>query len=166
MKFFVDADRIVNVFPKPGEPTHYLTNKIDTDKIDIDGDIEWMVNRFKVTTQLEPVLTSLYEDAVSIAQYGKRFEKETTELYWQSTIDTYAQNYVNERKDAKSYGEIIVNRNYPIEKLKPGDTIKVRNYPHDLSNLQIEKVNYTNSRATIYLGRYVSFGNKLLEIAK
>ena len=48
MKFYVDADRIINVFEKPTSPTHFLTNQVNIENIDIDNDYESIINKVTV----------------------------------------------------------------------------------------------------------------------
>ena len=69
MKFFIDADRIINVFAKPSEPTHYLVNQVEIESIQIKEDIEGTVNKVTVQTNSVPVLTSTYQDVPSQTLY-------------------------------------------------------------------------------------------------
>lgn len=166
MKFFIDADRIVNVFPKPWSPTHYLTNNKNIENIEIYEDTEWIVNKVNAyNTMVIPYLESHYEDSWSIATYWKKEITLNVNVWWQDAIDVYAQNYVNERKDSKKESKVIVNRNYPIETLKPWDTIKIRNFAYTFDNIQIIKVSYSPTKCTLYLDYYTSYGEQINSVA-
>lgn len=166
MKFYIDADRIVNVFPKPSTPSHYLTNNKNIESIEIYEDTEWIINKVNVyNTWVLPYLESHYEDSPSIATFGKKEITTNVMIGGQDALDVYAENYVNERKDSKKESKVVVNRNYPIETLKPGDTIKIRNFAYAFDNIQIVKVSYAPSKCTLYLDRYISYGEQINSVA-
>ena len=86
------------------------------------------------------------------------------DIYWQDAIDTYAQEYVNERKDLKRKTEIIVNSTYTIESIKPGDTVKIRNFAYVFDNVQVEKISYSRNKCIVYLDKYISFGKQIISL--
>jgi len=172
---FIDWEWVVWFKDDPTTPTHYFTNRKDVEKIDIEEDLEWVINSISVTWEYtvcswSPSICNKqyvwwsYDDTVSISLYGKRVWK-TQKIYTNSSqyCDDYAENYVNKRGDPKKEAQIVINRQYNLESLKPWDTIKVRNFEYDFNNVRIEKINYTPDRATLYLDEYVSFGNLIVE---
>lgn len=166
MKFFIDADRIVNVFPCPPSPTHYLTNQKNVESIEIYEDTEWIINKVNANnTTILPYLVSHYQDNASIAIFGKLEKTIEVPINWQDAMDQYALGYVNERKDSKKESKVIVNRSYPIELLKPWDTIKIRNFAYSFENIQIIKVSYTPTKCTLYLDKYTSYWEQINSVA-
>jgi len=159
-KWFVDGNGTVFFFQKPTTPTHYFTNRKDVESIEIKEDMQEMVNTvYMVSADL--IQNSSYSDAVSVATYWTKYYTEQTRIYWQTALDLYAQNYVNARKDPKKETTIVVNRQYPIETIKPWDTIKIRNFEYAFDNIEIIKIQYTQDKCILYLDRYISFGEQI-----
>lgn len=165
--FYIDWEWVVWYKQKPTTPTHYLTNKKDVQEFIVNEDIESLINSVKAYWKynepvspwiwIETFITSDYEDAASISTYWKKHWKVEIRTGSQTYLDNYAIQYVNNNKTPKSVASIIVNRKYNIESIKPWDTIKIKNFEYNLSNLQIMHINYTPDTATLSLWEYKSF---------
>lgn len=161
MKRYVDWNWTVYFLPKPATATHYLTNQKDLESIEIEEDMTEMVNSVYF---IWPSSSASYSDAVSVATYWTKYYTEEVKVDWNPAIDNYAQQYVNDRKDPKKETTLTVNRQYPIETIKPWDTVKVRNFEYPFDNIQIEKIQYTQDKITIYLDRYISFWEQIKKL--
>lgn len=177
MYFFIDGNWTFTFKAKDTTPTHYITNRVDLEDIDIQEDMEWVVNRCDVTGKYRYCETVwedtvcwdkyvfwTYTDATSASLYG--IKREQVEIYatTQEIVDNYAESYVNERKDPRKQTTLVVNRKYNIESIKPWDTVKVRNFEYAFDNIQIEKIQYTQDKITIYLDRYISFWEQIKKL--
>lgn len=159
-KRYIDGWWVVYFNIKPSTITHYLTNQVDVESIDIDEDMQEMVNSIQVYNDTE---NYQYSDIVSVGLYWVKYYKEQKNIYGDA-LELYAQQYVNDRKDPKKETTLIVNRKYNIESIKPWDTVKVRNFDYPFSWIQIEKIQYTQDKIVLYLDRYVSFGEQLKKV--
>ena len=62
-----------------------------------------------------------------------------------------ASSNLSRKKDLKRKIRIIVNDNYNIETIRPGDLATVRNFDYTISALQIQKIEYNADRIKIEL---------------
>lgn len=179
MYWFVDGNWTFTFKAKDTTPTHYLTNRVDLEDIDIQEDMEWVVNKCDVRWEYEHCETFWWEtfcwtrylfwtytDSTSAWLYWIKREQVEIKTNWQSVVDDYAESYVNERKDPRKQTTLVVNRKYNIESIKPWDTVKVRNFEYAFDNIQIEKAQYTQDKVTLYLDRYISFGEQIKKISQ
>jgi len=164
-KRYIDWNGTCYMFTKPVTPTHFLSNQKDVESIDIQEEIQEMVNKVFFWSKYTLSQNTSYSDAPSIALYGSKFLQQEINIYWQTALDNYAIQYVNDRKDPKRQTTLVVNREYPIELLQPWDTVKVRNFEYAFDNIQIEKVQYTQDKVIVYLEQYISFGQQIKALA-
>lgn len=163
--WYVDGKGTVYFFETPTSPTHYFTNKRDVESIEIQEDMQEMVNSVRVQNG-DMTQEVSYQDPISIAQYGEKYQYVQSKIYGTNALNLYAENYVNARKDPKKETTIVINRKYPIETIKPWDTIKLRNFAYPFDNIQIEKIQYTQDKCIVYLDRYISFGLQIKSLVK
>lgn len=156
-KRFVDWNWTAHLFDTPVSPTHELTNQKDVENIDIKEEIQEMVNSVYFWSEFDVTQNTTYEDAASVALYWKKYLQQSINIFWQTALDNYAIQYVNDRKDPKKQSTLIVNRKYPIETIRPWDTVKIRNFEYTFNNISIEKIQYTQDRIILYLDMYLSF---------
>ncbi len=101
-------------------------------------------------------LFKLYTDADSIAEYGQRLERRIdNRVTVTATADAMGGRVIAESKDEAYFMRLeILDNDYDITLLKPGDTVSVGGYGNFIDNilLQITRVKYTPSMAIVNLG--------------
>jgi len=164
-KRYIDWNGTCYMFTKPLTPTHFLSNQKDVESIDIQQEIQEMTNKVFFWSRYDVTQNTSYQDNASITLYGSKFLQQQVDIFWQTALDNYAIQYVNDRKDPKLQTTLVVNRDYPIETIKPWDTVKVRNFEYAFENIQIEKIQYTQDKVIVYLDQYISFWQQLKALA-
>jgi len=164
-RWYIDWSGTAYLFDKPTTPTHFLTNKVDVENITINETIQDMVNSVYFRSQYNPSQNTSYTDTASVALYGQKYARWPVPISWQTALDNYAIQFVNDNKDPRKESRIIVNIKYPLEILNPWDTVKVKNFEYSFDNIQIEKVQYSQDRCTLYLDKYNSFGKQIKSLA-
>jgi len=170
-KLFIDWTWLITFKAFSTTPDHYITNKKELESVNIKEDLEWIVNSVLVRGQYRDTLwwsvyytaeiNWVYEDATSIATYGRRYEDVIINNSSQDFVDDYAENYINDRKEPKKETTLAINRKYNLESLKPWDTIKIMNFEYLFNNVKIIKINYTPDNVVLYLDVYTSFGEEI-----
>jgi len=158
--YFIDEDWTVYFKDKPATATHKLTVQKDIQSIIVNETSQDVIN--SVLVEYKTWTTWAIEDSTSITTYWKKQEKVSqTELWdiWSAT--TFANNYLLKNKDKKIQTTIIVNDSYlynwlTIEDIKPWDTITVLNFPIEINNLQVQKINYNSTQISIDLDYFLS----------
>ena len=149
----IGRDGKLYVQPKPLTAVHTFTVGKDIESLRIRKNSEKIVN----DVQLRYNNTTLDgEDLISTADYGKRTAILKDDRV---TILSTAQQKVDQalltNKDPKIQASIVVNSNYDIESIQPGDTCKVRNLKKGSitldDNMLIVGVQYAWDRVTIQL---------------
>lgn len=168
---FIDWEWVARFKQASTTPDHLFMNKKDIEEINIEEDLDAVVNSVYVYwyyrqglwgwERYDIYIYSEYEDATSIATYGKRYEKVEIKTNSQTYIDNYAQQYVEDRKEPKKKTTLTINRKYNLEDIKPWDIIKINNFEYLLSWVKVLKVNYTPDKAILYLDEYISFGEEI-----
>ncbi len=155
--WFINGDWEIYFKPKPTTATHKLKNKKDVEQIIIDEDWENIVNRINVF--VIPLPWKTYEDATSIATYwlSETSENVSDNYAWVSGQDMYWTKFIEEHKDPKRKTSLIVNNQYDIGSINPGESIKVLNFEYDIDNLQIVQFTYTSDKINLNLEAFDSF---------
>lgn len=169
--FAVMPDGVLKFQEKPTSPAHTLTIGKDVHMVNVALDSEEIINsvvyryypRFDSTGPEASAVTRTYEDASSVALYGRRRLALRTNLYRQTTaIDQEIEAIVNTHKDPVTSGSLTVNSEYDFESIRVGETVKVRNYksgaPMLVDGMQIFGYTYTPEKMTLELGRHQNFG--------
>lgn len=110
-------------------------------------------------------------DATSISDYGKR-EKYFNEPDAQNsaTAQQIADQKITDNKDPKLRARLVINSNYDIESIEPGDTCNVLNLHKDSAifgnNMQIISMSYKENKVVLELEEKVSFGDTLEKFVK
>ena len=70
---------------------------------------------------------TIYQNAASVAAYGKRNYYESLGTSSQGQSDLIGNNLIENKGDLFTKTQLVVNAQYPIETILPGDTVKVLN---------------------------------------
>lgn len=166
-QFFVWADGIVRYQPKPSEISHYFTYERDVKALTIPTDFEQVVNAVRVQYGYigwpHSWITQFAENAESIKKYWK---KEITivnqSIHWETSANLYRDQYLLQHSKGKKNISLTVNSLYQIEKIHPGDLIKIRNLGVEVSGLQVSSVSYSYEQAVLKLEYTTSLWKELL----
>lgn len=141
--WYCDENGLFSAKPKPTTPTHTFQFGKHFKSINIERSIEKIRNSLLIWNGLETGIFKIYEDAVSIAKYGRRFELLTDYGIDDATsADKIGNRYIAENKNpsVKLTCEIIDNNidginGYDIESIQPGDTCRFVNFDSGVSNI-------------------------------
>lgn len=81
-----------------------------------------------------------------------------------TTANNFGASYISKKKDAKRKIRIVVNTEYNIETIRPGDLVTVRNFQYEISSLQIQKIEYNSDRITLELEQITSLAQEIARI--
>ena len=147
---------------------NYTEKHIGTLWEDIDK-ISYVENSEKITNEyilewknwtLAPI-----QDLDSITKYWKRTLKESkTDLGDVNTAQIYANSYIEKNKDSSIKLEISLNNKFILEKLNPMDLITILNIDYDISNLQINKIDYTINSAKLYIESFDTLWKEIFNL--
>lgn len=148
-------------------PTHKLTVGKDIDTIHVVKSALNLKNKVVVSWGPTPTDTE-YSDATSITNYGQRMalisDSGVNDL---TTANTKGNAEIARQKNIITKTEIIVNTQYAIETILPGDTIKIENVTDNTSQmvtgvLRVLRTEYNGATCSIHLGDVLdNFGNEL-----
>jgi len=166
-RFFVWADGIIQYKPKPSEISHYFTYERDVKALTIPIDFEQVVNAVRVQYWYigwpHSWITKFAENAESIQKFWR---KEITivnqSLHWEASANLYRDQYLLQNSKGKQNISLTVNSMYQLEKIHPGDLIKIRNLGVEVSGLQVSSVSYSYEQAVLKLEYTTSLWKELL----
>ena len=166
-QFFVWADGIVRYQPKPSEISHYFTYEKDVKALTIPIDFEQVVNAVRVQYWYigwpHSWITKFAENTESIQKFWR---KEITivnqSLHWEASANLYRDQYLLQNSKGKQNISLTVNSLYQIEKIHPGDLIKIRNLGVEVSGLQVSSVSYSYEQSVLKLEYTTSLWKELL----
>lgn len=162
--FYFYIDQFWKVFfkQKSSTPEHFLTIQENVEKIFFEENSENLVNNVVVKYSWGQ---KLYTDPWSETQYWLReqFEDEETNLNDVSTADEFWGNFLEENKNPKTKTKITLNAKFDLESIKPGETIKVRNFSFLIENLQIQKLTYSPDKVILELEEIDSFSKEVFK---
>lgn len=155
-RFFVWADGIIQYKPKPSQISHYFTYERDVKALTIPTDFEQVVNAVRVQYWYigwpHSWITQFAENTESIQKFWR---KEITivnqSLHWEASANLYRDQYLLQNSKGKQNISLTVNSMYQLEKIHPGDLIKIRNLGVEVSGLQVSSVSYSYEQATLKL---------------
>ena len=166
-RFFVWADGIIQYKPKPSQISHYFTYERDVKALTIPTDFEQVVNAVRVQYWYigwpHSWITQFAENAESIQKFWR---KEITivnqSLHWEASANLYRDQYLLQNSKGKQNISLTVNSMYQLEKIHPGDLIKIRNLGVEVSGLQVSSVSYSYEQAVLKLEYTTSLWKELL----
>lgn len=166
-RFFVWSDGIIQYKPKPSEISHYFTYERDVKALTIPIDFEQVVNAVRVQYWYigwpHSWITQFAENAESIQKFWR---KEITivnqSLHWEASANLYRDQYLLQNSKGKQNISLTVNSMYQLEKIHPGDLIKIRNLGVEVSGLQVSSVSYSYEQAVLKLEYTTSLWKELL----
>ena len=125
--WFIDKGGDVFFKEKPATADHTFVIGRGIQSLEIPKNIEEVVNDVTVAYNGG---TQNATDATSIAAYGKRekYIDRTTDTSDSTTALQIATKEVEDNKDEKIEATIILNNQYDIESVRPGQTCKIMNY--------------------------------------
>lgn len=149
----LDKNGVMNLKQKPTSATHTFTIGKDIEKTDVPKEITDMANAVHLRYDGGTVDV---EDATSIARYGrKQIIIENDQAKDAAAATQEANKVLADRKDAKIQSPLIINSNYDIETIQPGDTCKVLNVTGEgqlfSDNMQIFQVTYNLHKVVLKL---------------
>lgn len=155
-RFFVWANGIIQYKPKPSQISHYFTYERDVKALTIPTDFEQVVNAVRVQYWYigwpHSWITQFAENTESIQKFWR---KEITivnqSLHWEASANLYRDQYLLQNSKGKQNISLTVNSMYQLEKIHPGDLIKIRNLGVEVSGLQVSSVSYSYEQATLKL---------------
>lgn len=168
----IDRDGEIYFKTKPSTATHTFTIGKDVEEFTITNDNEKVINNFIWyfdSVHPTPDVEVTDSDATSEAAYGFRegfFESQSGvgAVGGQKFID----KVLGDQKDPVRTGRLVINNEYDIETIRPGDTCKVRNFNGSSTifndNMQVVSVQYGGDRVTLQLDRDISFGKELEQL--
>ena len=155
-KRFVDWEWKLQYFSSGSN--HILHLWYDVEKIEVVDSIEPVVNYLYLERSDSTVQT--YTDATSISSYWRSEKyKSNQELNSSATQDTYWSNYIAENKEATRNITITVNSNYSFEDIKPWDTISIVNTDLTITNLPINKIQYSPDKCVLTIEKVDTLRN-------
>lgn len=152
--WFIDKGGDVIFREKPSSATHTFTFKKDIQSLSLPESIEEAVNRQNTEYSQSGGGVEQSEDATSVSAYGprERFEDTDTDS---PNAQRIGDSFVEANKDPKKNGTLVINSEYDIETINPGDTCKIQNLPFGSTvagdNMKIVSVSYNQETATIEL---------------
>ena len=160
----IDPDGNVYLQEKPATPTHAFTVGKDTETLEVTRNTEKIKNLLTFRDSAAGVTT--FQDATSQSTYGVREEIYTaSETADATAISEFGGAFIGNNKDPKVNARMVINLNYDIESIKPGDTCRVNNFKLGADilgdNMQIVSVSYTPDKATLTLEQDITFGKEL-----
>lgn len=166
-RFFVWSDGIIQYKPKPSEISHYFTYERDVKALTIPIDFEQVVNAVRVQYWYigwpHSWITQFAENTESIQKFWR---KEITivnqSLHWEVSANLYRDQYLLQNSKGKQNISLTVNSMYQLEKIHPGDLIKIRNLGVEVSGLQVSSVSYSYEQAVLKLEYTTSLWKELL----
>lgn len=161
--FTIDGDGVCTFKAAGTDPDHMLVFQKDITSIVTYEDGSEIVNSYVV--EYDGGFTSAIEDATSISTYGKR-EKQVgdSSLKNSATATAYGNALLAKTKDPKYNTEIEVNNSYDLESLKPGQVVTVTNTDYDIVSKVIQKVQYKQTSAVLYLDAYENLSTELKKL--
>lgn len=148
-------------------PTHKLTVGKTIDTIHVVKSALNLKNKVVVSWGPTPTDTE-YTDGTSVTAYGTRMALiSDSGINDIGTANTKGNGEIARRKDIVTKTEIIVNAQYAIETILPGDTIKIENVTDNTSQmvtgvLRVLRTEYNGATCSIHLGDVLdNFGNEL-----
>lgn len=146
--WIIDGEGTFYFREKPSTATHFFTFGKHLELVDLLEDSEDVVNSvvFKYNGGSES-----YSDVPS-GDFLREEIREDNQITNSSTAQNAAQKEVEEGKNPQNTIQMIVNRSYPIESIKPGDTCRIGNLPeHEglTDNMEIVGIKYGLDRATL-----------------
>lgn len=161
--WYIGSDGVLHYHPKTGaigQITHKLTFGEDIDSITVDENVEQMANRFMVKWSGGTVTVN---DATSQTANGIReaYEDKASEITDSTTATTRANSQLAKNKDVRRKVSVVVNDNYDIETMRPGDLVTIRNSDYDITALQINKIEYNTDNIKVELEDINSFTSEL-----
>jgi hypothetical protein len=168
----IDCDGLFWLKAKPLAATHMFTFGKDIDSLTIPKTAEKIVNDVQVRYNGG---SYDYNDPTSESEFGtgspatgKRSEIITATDLDLAGAQQRGQKRVNDEKDAKIAGSIVVNDTYDLESIRVGQTANIRNLRKGNTffpdNLQIVAINYEGFQATVDLGEQgANFGLELAD---
>jgi hypothetical protein len=69
------------MFQNPTSPTHFLTNQVDVESIDIQEEIQEMTNSVFFWSEFTLSQNTTYSDATSIALYGTKYLQQRVPIF-------------------------------------------------------------------------------------
>ncbi len=163
--YYIDENGIVYFRNKPTTPTHIFEFGKHFKSIKVEKSFEKVRNFLLIWNGEQDggagLIYKHYEDAASIAQYGRRFEKLVDySMSLETTADKIGAKFLAENKnpEVKVICEIVDNNEnnfgYDIEKIQPGDTCRFVGFEERLNdlladNMLISKVVYNLDRVEI-----------------
>jgi hypothetical protein len=172
--YSIDRDRKLNFLPKPSSYTHLLTIGKDIVRFNAPKSREKVKN--EIIVERSGGTRTAYSDATSQAKFGTGSPAtgRRTEIITDSTIadvttaDARGNKALGDQKDEKIRATVVVNSNYDIESIKPGDTVKITNFLRAntffSNNMQVVELTYEVDTVTLQLEELaVNFGAELAE---
>ena len=162
--FYIRTDWEFIFRPTPITPTHILTYKKDIERLKVNETADWLANRVFLTWSS---FTWLFNEIPSQWDYGL-FEvvESDSSANSQPTVDLWAENIANERKNPQREISITINNKFDFTQLIPWDTVAITNVNYPITNAKIVKINYKNGRMELGLDRYVGIGKSILSLIK
>ena len=142
---------------------HKFTIWKDVETIDVDESVENVFNKIMLKRSDASTERWPYQDAWSIATYGKRENLITaSDIQDIASADIYWNTYIAKNKDWKKEIVLTINSNYDLESIRPWQFVSVYNTDFNMKQLQIQKINYMSEKVQIYLDQYTTFAQSVL----
>lgn len=158
----IDGNGVLQFHPRTGAAGQ-IHHKVDigkqVDSLQVEENLEKLINRYILTYSAGTVTAN---DTTSQTAYGIReFKEDRTDITDVTTANSTAAAYIAKNKDPKRKISLIINNNYDIETIKPGDLMTVRNVDLDISTLQISKIEYNPDNIKVSLEDFNSLFDEI-----
>ena len=155
--FFIDIDW--KVYFSDTRTNHILTLRKDVEELDITEEWRSIINILILEYDL---WVKTYTNTTSITNFGvkEKYEKKT-DIKDLITADKYWESFLANNSNKINKTLIIVNNDYNYFDIKAWDTIRVRNSPFTIEDLQVKKINYSYETARIELWKTYSFAKEI-----
>lgn len=159
----IDGSGVLQFHPNTGGATpinHYFTIGKDIDSLEVEERSENIVNKYmlKYASSIQPS-----SDATSQTANGLRelYEDKSSSINDVGTATTEADNYIAQNKNVKKRIVMVINSNYDIERVHPGNLVTVRNLEYSISALKVVRTEYSMDKLRVELEESRTFSEQV-----
>lgn len=155
--FFVDIDW--KVYFTSTRENHILTLRKDVEELDITEEWRSIVNSIIVDYDW---WVKTYTNPASITKFWLKQKYESKQdIKNETTADKYWESFLADNSNKINKTWIIVNNNYTYFNIKAWDTIRIRNSPFIIEDIEVKRIIYDYETARIELWKTYSFAKEI-----
>lgn len=164
--WYINEKGVFNLHEFPTTATHTFTAQKDVERIEVTRNIEQIINLSYLNYDGGD---DSENNAISQSSYGLReLYSDDQKINDSITASEFNDKKVNDNKDPRVETRLIINSEYDIESINPGDTCQVLNLPlgSDVltKNMKIVRINYQGEKAVLYLEGYSFLHEEIINL--